>query len=107
MGRAALAGHVGDAEVETFGHTALDQLDGDDRLGLLLDEVLEELLDLCRRDVPIVQGGPGGDAVQRAFQTADVGFHALGNEMEDGLTEPDLHGGRLFSQDGHAGLHVG
>ena len=67
VGWPPLAGHVCHAQVVAFSHSPLDQLDGDDWLGFLLDEVFQQLLDLCGGDVAVVQGGPGRDAVQGTF----------------------------------------
>jgi hypothetical protein len=43
--RAALAGHIGDADVEVLGDFALDEIDGDGAAAFLVKDVLEEMLD--------------------------------------------------------------
>jgi hypothetical protein len=106
MSRAPLAGHVRYTKIVSLGHATLNQLDGDNGLGLLLDEILQKLFDLGGSDMPVVQGGPSGDTVQGTLQAADVRFDALGDEMKDGIPQTNLHGGSLLTQDGQPSFDV-
>lgn len=103
----AFAGHVVHADVEGLGDAALDEFDGDLLAVFLLDEVAEKVFDLGLGDFAVVEGGPSGDAVEGAFEAADVGFDVFGDEEEDGVAEADIHFGGFGAEDGQAGFHVG
>ena len=83
MCRTSLAGHIRDAKVVTFGNTALDQLDRDNRLGFLLDEILQQLFDLCRSNVAVMQGSPSRNAVESPLQATDIRLDPLRNKVKD------------------------
>ena len=106
MRRTPLAGHIRDAKVVTFGNTALDQLDRDNRLGFLLDEILQQLFDLCRSNVAVMQGSPSRNAVESPFQATHIRFDPLRNKVKDRLTQANLHGGGLLAKNGQTSLDV-
>ena len=54
MSRTPFAGHISHTQIVSFRHAALDQFDRYDRLGFLLDEILEELLNLSGGNMAIV-----------------------------------------------------
>jgi len=107
IGRAALARHVGEADVVVLGDLALDLVDGDGFAGLLLEDVAEEVLDDVLGDFAVAEGLVGGDAHEGAFQAADVVADAVGEEFDDPGLERDVEALRLLLENGDTSFHVG
>ena len=103
----ALAGHVGHADVEMFGHFFLDEVDVDRVTALFVQDFAEQSLHHGEGQFLAGEGGEGGDADEGAFETADVGADAVGQEIDDVLRQLRAHGLGLFAQNGQAGFDVG
>ena len=67
----------------------------------------QQTFDHCQRQFFAGEGGEGGDADQGAFQAADVGANAVGEESDDFLRQLDAHGLFLLAQNGHARFDIG
>ena len=70
--RPAFADHVLHAQVIVIGHLALDLLNADLILNLLMQNVLQELLDLWNVERPLNEGCVADDPGEGAFESPDV-----------------------------------
>ena len=103
----AFAGHVAVPNLKMVGDTLLDRLDGQDRLDLLHQDVVQQAFgcgDVHRlaRECRVAR-----DLNQRALEAADVLRDILRNEIKNGLREVAFQGGCLGAQNGLTGLEVG
>ena len=89
--RAPLAGHVGQPDVEMLRHLLLDDFDADRVAAFLVQDFAQQALDHFERQLLAGERGVGGHADQRAFQPADVGADAVGEEIHDLLGQLDAH----------------
>jgi len=102
----ALALHVRQADVVVLGHPALDLLDGEVSTPLLLEDLAEQALDILRLDRSTGQLAEAGHAEEGTLEATHIRPNVVGKELEDLRLEPDLHGGHLLAEDGHAGFDV-
>ena len=106
VGRAALAGHVGEAHIEMLGHAPLNLLDGDRAPRFLLQNILEQMLDHFLRQLFAAERSERGHAHERAFEPADIGADAIGEEFKDLIAQFDLQRRRLLAQNREARLDI-
>ena len=94
--RPALAGHVGQADVEMFGDFFLDDFDADGQPAFFVQNFAQQTFDDFDGQFFAGERRVGGDADERAFEPADVGADAVGEKIDDFLRQRDAHGSAPF-----------
>ena len=89
--RPAFAGHVGEADVKMLGHPFLDDFDADGEPAFFMEDFAQQPFDDFNAQLFAGERGVGSDANERAFEPADIGANATGEEIQDVLRQGDTH----------------
>ena len=82
-GLASLARHISQTNIVMLGHFALHLVDTDRPLGLLLQNVSQDMFNRLVGQRSPAQRGEGGNSEESTLKTTDIGFDPLSQIIED------------------------
>src|ERR671916_2144660 len=103
---AALADEVGPRDTEVATDLVLDELYGDLAVGLVGEDIPEDLLGEVHAELAAVERGVGEDAHEGSFELPDVRRDLRGYKGKHLVVDFEAVHDRLLAQDGDARLEV-